>query len=298
MKESFRTHAIGRHLVNVPDGARLIESWKYDEDKLELIKSDGSADFNKIVSLSEEKLRNKIHSSQSSMFIERVQQANGSITLVSWSRPTSMDGCVLDTYFRVGRRIVRYQNDVSLPRKKIAMDFIYECSKKWREIDPSAIVGEVGFVVGDTILEDRIPNIEGWRMAIQLSGKPDVSFEIASYVQNRVGPGLRERAGGAVAGLLGSVAGLSRLRNRARPVGPIEADEILLAGTQNGKRGYGFKWEAPGKANSLAEPNLNVTLEVRESAYTTNNESFASDEEALELWDTVVDSIRLRPGAI
>jgi hypothetical protein len=94
------------------------------------------------------------------------------------------------------------------------------------------------------------------------------------------------------------VAGLSRLRNRARPVGPIQADEILLAGTQDGKRGYAFKWEAPGKANSLAEPNLNVTLEVRESAYTTNMESFASDEEALELWDAVVDSIRMRPGAV
>ncbi|MDI9652175.1 T6SS immunity protein Tli4 family protein, partial [Burkholderia cenocepacia] len=30
----------------------------------------------------------------------------------------------------------------------------------------------------------------------------------------------------------------------------------------------------------------------------TNKESFANDGEALELWDGVVDSIRLRPGAV
>ena len=94
------------------------------------------------------------------------------------------------------------------------------------------------------------------------------------------------------------MAGFARLRDRARPVGPIQADEILLASTTDGKRGYGFKWEAPGKEESLAEPNLNASLRVGESAYATNRESFATDEEALELWDAVIDSIRLRPGAV
>ncbi|AZG15331.1 hypothetical protein EHF44_10715 [Cupriavidus pauculus] len=156
----------------------------------------------------------------------------------------------------------------------------------------------IGFVVDDAVLaEDRF-NSESWRMTIQLHGKPDVFFELTSYARRRVAPGLRERAGGIVAGLLGTVAGFARLRDRARPVGPIQADEILLASTQDGKRGYGFKWEAPGKEYSLAEPNLNASLRVGESAYATNRESFATDEEALELWDAVIDSIRLRPGAV
>ncbi len=135
-------------------------------------------------------------------------------------------------------------------------------------------------------------------MAIHLAGKPDVSFKVTAYTQRSVEPGLRKRGGGVLAGLLSTVAGFTQLRNRERPVGPIEADEILVAGTQDGKRSYGFKWEAPGKADSLAEPNLNVSLQVGESAYLTNKESFASDEEALELWDAVVGSLRLRPGAV
>jgi hypothetical protein len=39
-------------------------------------------------------------------------------------------------------------------------------------------------------------------------------------------------------------------------------------------------------------------MNVLDSAYKTNRESFASDEEALELWDALVESIRLRPGAV
>ncbi len=163
---------------------------------------------------------------------------------------------------------------------------------------PGETPNGVGYVVNDAILGDSDLNLESWRMVIQLPGMPDVSFTITSYTQHKVEPGLRDRAGGVLAALLGTVAGVAQLRNRQRPVGPIQADEILVAGTQDGKRTYGFKWEAPGKADSLAEPNLNVSLHVGESAYPTNKESFASDEEALELWDAVVGSIRLRPGAV
>ncbi|RQS16450.1 hypothetical protein DIE07_02105 [Burkholderia sp. Bp9002] len=145
---------------------------------------------------------------------------------------------------------------------------------------------------------DKDFNRESWELNIQLPNKPDVWIRLTAYAQKSVEPGLRARAGGILPALLGAVVGVGQLRNRARPVGPIEADEILVAGTQDGKRTYGFKWEAPGKAYSLAEPNLNASLRVGESAYSTNKESFANDGEALELWDAVVDSIRLRPGAV
>lgn len=298
MKEGWKTHAIGRHLVDIPESARLSESWTYDEDSLALLEEAGSSSFEKIVSLAESRLRNSPHRSRSSMLIERIQQADGAVTLVSWTNASSVLGCALDTYFLVGDQIIRYQNDVSLERKEIALAFIRHCSTRWLDIGASGAMGKVGFVVGGALLQDTMLNIESWRMLIHLAGKPDVLFRITAYVQRSVEPGLRNRAGGVLAGLLGAVAGFTQLRNRERPVGPIQADEILVAGTQDGKRTYGFKWEAPGKADSLAEPNLNISLQVGESAYRTNKESFAIDEEALELWDAVVGSIRLRPGAI
>jgi hypothetical protein len=298
MKEGWRTRAIGRHLVDVPGSVRTIESYRFNKVPIELLPAIRTGQhFNDLVARREQELRAMRKKSGDSLFIERVTHANGSVTLVSWL-DLGIEYYHFDSYFRAGSRTLLYSGDVSPSRKMAALSVRDELAREWREVPPGAISTSLGYVADDTILVDRDMNRESWEMIIQLAGKPDVSFKIAAYAQYQVEPGLRERAGGILAGLLGAVAGVSQLRNRERPVGPIQGDEILVAGTQDGKRTYGFKWEAPGKANSLAEPNLNVSLQVGESAYLTNKESFASDEEALEMWDAVVGSIRLRPGAV
>jgi hypothetical protein len=299
MKQGWTTRAIGRHLVDIPGIAKTIETYSFNKVKIKpLLDIRSQDDYERLLSQKEQSLRVAKHEKFGSMFVERVQHANGSVTLISWNRPTGSVLNVFDTYFRAGTRALSYVGEVDPDRKSIALATREQMSREWHQFSPEAIPQGVGYVVDDVILIDNDFNRESWRMVIQLPSKPDAFFELTSYAQERVEPGLRERAGGIVAGLLGTIAGFSRLRDRARPVGPIQADEILLASTQDGKRGYGFKWESPGKEYSLAEPNLNASLRVGESAYTTNRESFASDEEALELWDAVIDSIRVRPGAV
>ncbi|WP_454732680.1 MULTISPECIES: T6SS immunity protein Tli4 family protein [Cupriavidus] len=299
MKEGWKIRAIGRHLINIPGDARLIESYKYNKVKIEPLPDvQTQAGFDELIVQREQTLRAAKHDKHGSMFIERVSHANGSVTLISWEDPDSTILYCFDTYFPAGSVFLKYSGDVSPSRRESALSVRSDLSRKWHEIAEGETPTGIGYTAGDAILVDKHLNFESWAMIIRLAGKPDVSLTVTSYVQRSVEPGLRKRAGGILAGLLGTVAGVTQLRNRARPVGPIEADEILVAGTQDGKRTYGFKWEAPGKADSLAEPNLNVSLQVGESAYLTNKESFASDEEALELWDAVVDSLRLRPGAV
>ncbi|WP_420995983.1 T6SS immunity protein Tli4 family protein [Cupriavidus sp. 30B13] len=299
MKEGWKTRAIGRHLVELPADVRTVESYKYNEVRIEPLREiQTRGDFDNLIARREQALRATKHDKHGSMFIERVPHANGSVTLISWNKTTSDILYRFDTYFLAGTRTLAYSGSVSPSRRESALSVRDELSREWREIPTGEIPTGIGYAASDAILIDNDLNFESWAMIIRLAGKPDVSLTVTSYVQRSVEPGLRKRAGGILAGLLGTVAGVTQLRNRARPVGPIEADEILVAGTQDGKRTYGFKWEAPGKADSLAEPNLNVSLQVGESAYLTNKESFASDEEALELWDAVVDSLRLRPGAV
>ncbi|WP_423192223.1 T6SS immunity protein Tli4 family protein [Cupriavidus sp. H18C2] len=258
-------------------------------------------EYERFLAQKEMSLRAAKHQEFGALFIERVHHSNKAVTFISWDNSDSegkYKAFVFDTYFCADNRFLGYSGEVAQELKSAALVTIEELSGKWHQLSDGEMPEGIGFVVDDAILAEERFNAESWRMTIQLHGKPDVSFELTSFAQDRVGPGLRERAGGVVAGLLGTVAGFARLRDRARPVGPIQADEILLASNQDGKRGYGFKWEAPGKEESLAEPNLNASLRVGESAYATNRESFATDEEALELWDAVIDSIRLRPGAV
>jgi hypothetical protein len=298
MKPEWKTHAIGRHLVDVPVNAQLFESWKYDNDALEILAVSDGNQFDKIIAQQEAHIKKSVQNSGKSSFVERVQLANGSVTLISWTLAEVDSSYLTDTYFRAGRHIVRYRsNNIPVAYKEKIIAFLKRASEKWCEIPAGQMPEGIGFVAGNTMLADDFPNYESWRLLIQLEGKPDVSLEVSSFV-GAAPEGLRKRAGGVLASMLGMAAGLTQLRNHERPVGPINADEILVAGNQNGKRSYGFKWEAPGKDYSLAEPNLNVSLQVGESAYATNRESFSSDDEALELWDKLVNSIRLRPGAV
>jgi hypothetical protein len=285
--------------MDMPADATALEGHKYNDVPIKLLgEVKNQSQFDRTVAERERILRAAKHEKFGTMFVDRVQHANGSLTLISWDWPKDDHAFLFDTYFRVGPHTLQYSGAVSADRKSSALSVRNELSREWKMIEPSLIPDGIGFVVGDMILNDSMFNEESWSLRIKLAGKPDVSFGIAAYTKEKASPGLRDRAGGLLTSLLGAVAGLSQLRNRSRPVVPIQADEILVAGTQDGKRLYAFKWEAPGKAYSLAEPNLNVSLQVVESAYLTNRESFAGDEEALDVWDAVVDSIRLRPGAV
>lgn len=299
MKTGWKTHAIGRHLVDLPGDAKVVESYRFNDVKVEPLPNvKTQASFDLVVSEREKELRAAKHETKGSMFIERASHANGSVTLIYWSLPSWEKGYTFDTYFRAGSKSLRYSGDVSLDRKKKSLDLREELSREWRELKPGEIPESIGFVVDGAILVDKDFNRESWSMAVQFAGKPDVHFGISAFAQKAVEEPLRKRTADVHASLLARFVGLSHLRNRERPVGPIWGEEILTAGTEKGKRAYAFKWEAPGKAWSLAEPNINIELGVIESAYETNKESFATDDEALELWDAIVDSIRLRPGAV
>ncbi|MDT6964216.1 T6SS immunity protein Tli4 family protein [Cupriavidus sp. SZY C1] len=292
------TRAIGRHLVDLPPGAETLETYSFNEVPIELRPDVQTLEhFQQMVAKRERYLRESVHEKRGAMFVRRATHKNGAVSLVSWAKPYSEAMYHMETYFRIGSGAIAYAGDVSPDLVDSSLGVCEDMSGKWRDVQSPEIPSGIGFVAGDCMFVDKTMNLESWDMQIHLAGKPDVSFRLTSYAQYRVEDSLRDRAGGILAGLLGAATGVSQLRNRRRPVGPIEADEILIAGTQDGKRTYGFKWEAPGKAASLAEPNLNVSMRVGQSAYPTNNESFADDDEALAIWDAVVESIRLRPGA-
>jgi len=299
MKQGWRTIAIGRHLVDVPETAKLIPQWKYNGVPIEF-RDDVVTDeeYDDMVDEREQALRAAKHDQYGRLFVKRVPHASRGVTLISWPEPSDTYVYRYDTYFRIGTQTMVYTGEVTDDRRDPALSTREKLSQSWRAIDDGTLPEGAGFVTRNVMLARTLFNPESWSLAIRLAGKPDVALRITAFARSADRPGLRERAGGVLPSLLGAAVGMHQLRNRARPVGPIEADEILIAGTEKGKRLYTFKWEAPGKAYALGDPNINVSMNVLDSAYKTNQESFTSDEEALELWDALVDSIRLRPGAV
>jgi hypothetical protein len=298
MKPDWITRAIGRHLVNLPASAKLHETYTINEVKVERLQIRSQQHFQNIVDMRETELVKAQHDRKGSMLIERMKHPNGSVTLISWKSPYSEALHIFDTYFLVGTKAIKYSGAVGPDKWQSALNLRNEFSQEWQELRPGEIPEGIGFVTGDVMLADKRFNLENWSLSVQFAGKPDVNFVMYGFARRMVKPGLRERAGGATGFLASVLTGRSTLRNRARSVGLIEGDEILMAANQNNRRNYGFKWEAPGKANSLAEPYLIAELtDGIQDPEAAGPSSFKDDDEALALWDEIVDSIRLRPGA-
>lgn len=297
MKSDWINRAIGRHLVNLPANAKLHETYTYNEDKIEPLPIRNRQHFEHIVDAREAELKKAQHDRRGPMFIERVKHPNGSVTLVSWSNPASEVPYLFDTYFLIGSKAIKYSGDVSPTLKQEVLGRRVRLSEEWRELKPGETPEGIGFVAGDVMLAAKRFNLEDWSLSARFAGKPEVNFIMYGIARRNVKPGLPERAGGATGFLAAMLAGRSTLRSRTHPVGPIEADEILMAATQNGRRSYGFKWEAPGKASSLAEPYLIADLTDGIQDPEAAGPTSFKDDEALALWDEIIDSIRLRPGA-
>ncbi|MDR2924798.1 MAG: hypothetical protein LBU76_02415 [Azoarcus sp.] len=306
MKPGWTTRAIGRHLLDLPADAKLYETYTYNKVRVEPLPARNRRHFGAFVDLREAELKRtpspeeiRKHSRfDLPTFLERVSHPNGSVTLVSGYDPVQEHGYLFDTYFLIGSKAVKYSGDVSHDRKESALKLRDYLAGIWRELRPGEVPEGIGFVAGDAMLADKRFNLEDWSLSAKFAGKPIVNFVMYGFAQRVVEPGLRERAGGAAGFLASVLSGRSALRRRERAVGPIEGYEILMAATQDGRRGYGFKWEAPGKAHSLAEPNL--VAELTDGIHDPGGSgppSFRDDEEALALWDAIIDSVRLRPGA-
>jgi hypothetical protein len=75
----------------------------------------------------------------------------------------------------------------------------------------------------------------------------------------------------------------------------IPGQELCAAATEQGRRKYNFDLEAPGGGPDIGRPMLVLHMNSDEE---TEGNGFASDAEAIAVWNAIRDSIRLRPGAI
>ncbi|MCA8489095.1 T6SS immunity protein Tli4 family protein [Burkholderia arboris] len=91
------------------------------------------------------------------------------------------------------------------------------------------------------------------------------------------------------------------LREGKRTIAGIEAEEVLFAVKAGDITAYRFYLFAPGNPGTLAKPNTSVQLlfgAVRSDMAPEEATSPVDETGALQTWDTLLNSLRLRPGAV
>ncbi|MBY4897532.1 T6SS immunity protein Tli4 family protein [Cupriavidus sp. AU9028] len=302
----WTTHCLGRYLVDLPPDAKIkgvYKVWNYDVRYLpgETPRT-LQARIEKRVSELKAQPRD---AALGSLFFDRMVHGDkGSTSIISWRNSDSTTLLRRESYYVAASpwRVFASTGELTADRTAVARQNSDEIAANIISRDNNVIPTEPGFCIEGGMIAGKDYQDESFRIGIELPGHPNVQIFINASTgaeQNK----LLDRTGGFLLSLTrGLLPGLNVLRKRQRNVGPIEAQEFATAASAKGQRVYAFAWESQGKDNSLAHQNIVVRLQVLEqsvvSEKTPYQPAFKSDEEALQLWDNIIESVRLRPGAV
>lgn len=301
-KDGWISHCFGRFVIDLPPNAVIRPSYRLWGVSLEKLQDSASA-IGGILDARERELRAQPHrKSNGSMFVRRIEFGPGSRGIYSWSSSVNSEIYRLEAYAvaRPAAQVYRWRPEISYDREERAMLRTKTWTSNLRSREPLEIPTDPGFCINDGFIAGSAFQVEGFRIGVSFPDHPGAQFLFRSSTgaeENR----LLERMGGFLMGVAKLAAGITTLKKGVRNIGQIQAEEYATAGSQDGQRLYSFTWESQGKDDSITEPNLAAQLGVLERNPDDQGKppppAFASDAEAVALWDAIVESIRLRPGA-
>ncbi|MHC5789887.1 T6SS immunity protein Tli4 family protein [Pseudomonas protegens] len=298
-KSGWITHCYGRFLIDLPPQAKINAGYYLWDDDIEALDDSPEALVTRI-DQREKELKSERHKKiQGSMFLRRLDLRNGSTGLLSWKSNASVEMYLLDTYAisKPTWRAYRWKGGVTQDREAAGIESATSLAHNLRSREINEIPTEPGFCIDRAYIAGNSFQVEDFDIGVTFPEHPRtfLSFRSSTGAEE---DRLLDRVSGFLMGVAKMVAGIETLRKRERG-GAIPADEYLLAGSAKGQRTYTFLWEAQGKDESVNEPHLKVELSVEEADDDDDGKppapAFKSDKAALELWDAIIDSIRLRP---
>jgi hypothetical protein len=165
--------------------------------------------------------------------------------------------------------------------------------------EPKEIPAEPGLCIQDAFIEtDGSENaLENVRTSLRFNKWPDLRVSVETMTMVKAEPSLLERLGSAkVPEVFMSLMGqIKTLRRGVHDVGPIKGEESLnMVPTDEGYKVHQFRWESRYELDDPFKPVIIVELSTGQGEDEDVRPTI-SEKEAVELFDAVVNSIRLRP---
>jgi hypothetical protein len=156
---------------------------------------------------------------------------------------------------------------------------------------------EPGFCTENGIIHTTTPPDpdENVTMFATLKGHPDIAIRLDTAVLEKPQESLLARhAKNDTA--IEFASSIKYLGKEARELNGIPGDEVLVRVKEsNGTSAHSFMWESPGKGLDVLAPNITLELETGKGNPGNPVNSSLSDEAALQLWQAISTSLRLRP---
>ena len=298
-----KTHCLGRYLIDLQADTKISASFVYGKGQVETKTNTSKGTFDSLVAARESALKSARHDKFGSLFVGRTELGSNKVLLDSWKSDANTESHANESFIYLPENKVLFTRKTSSDAdahartvtlaKSIAADYKYRA--------PDEIPSGVGFCINFGMIADKNLNSEEVRAAFKFDPYPTVSVYFNSYVTGSPDAELLSRIGGIPASLASAAAGMSTLRKGNRNLGPVKGQELLVRASEDGKRSYEFLWESQGRPNSIEFPFLSIkltTVAETDKKGQIVEAPFKTDEEALQFWDAIVQTLRLRPGAV
>ena len=162
---------------------------------------------------------------------------------------------------------------------------------------PSEIPNEPGFCIDNGFIVDsgQTPQREYSYLSFKFKEWPDVRVKVEA---SSLEPSLPERLDKTGSNPVIATKGTKEIKNFRKgkhDVGPLQGEETLEAlPSDQGFFIHRFVWETQGKLNSATEPAFYFQLQTGGAGVQDGRPSL-TDKQAIEMFDAIVNSIRLRP---
>lgn len=298
-----RTYCLGRFLIDLPSDAEIVsQTAEYRWKKIEVKRQLSSESFQAMIAEKEKTLRGTKHEKEPSLLkhISRNDDGN-SVVMVFWKEPDSdhLYETEASKWQKGSRFLVRGQ--VSVDKVPIAIDLANRSLSELRYRDPKEIPAEPGFCVEQGFFagEPAMPHYEYAYVYFRLKAHPDVVVTATTrMVMKDDHEGLLDRIDrkSKDTGLLELLNRIKVLRRGKHPAGDIPGEDYLQSiPTGETFSTHTFFWESIAQTKNLYAPEISVEFESGKINIGGYSAPSVTDKQAIELFDSIVNSIRVRP---
>ena len=306
---SVSTFCVGRFLIDVPQGSKLSGAdYKYDYLQIERPEPKSFEDFHREFNQKEARLKAEKHEKDPSLLrISRTPTADSRV-LSFWKFDMSAGLIEVEGYRWIDgtQYVLKARAGTSPPvegtmsREELVLSKMEKALSHLRPRLDTEIPSEPGYCFEGGFIASPEWELEEAGIDIDIAGHPDAFVSVWFYPlhMSKHDRPLLERMGGVLQ-FLGRLATSVRvLRSGNRQVGPYRGQEHLAtAPNSGGMRGHSFIWETEGEG-TLDTPALKIELTTGHRDKDRNpQKTKLTDEQAMKLWDEVLNSFRVRPTA-
>jgi hypothetical protein len=303
--QNWKTICVGRYLVDVPTEVQLKYVYTINREKLEKVPGT-VADAKRMANEKARELQSTPHEIKGTSYIKSIPLPNNGILVQGWTVKFSVESSDYFIYIPVTTRgkslVYMYSTTIHSDYEREQLPNLIAFAASFRPLEAGVIPKGEGLCLEDIMLVN-LPMSFKEDVAVKWEDPHAINLQLAFntvviYSEVPWLTQLPEEVDELCKGLGGSEK-CDQLRLDKRPIGPIQGEELCIAGhTYDGRyRTYSFEWTNPGVPNSRTSPNLLATLFYNgvPLQHPEAPTPFFTDAEALADWDRFINSIRIRP---